>query len=112
MNIGLSIFWRLHLDDEFDAWDIKTPSSDVSGNKHLELHIFEPLESDLSLILSYISMHDFNIMCDLVREQCSISISLCGSKDKNSSCSSIAIHYKSKLKVRKLMSFIKGDLNM
>lgn len=85
MNIGLGIFGRFHLDDEFDVWNIKTPSSNISGNKHLELVIFEPLESDLSLILSYVSMHDLDIMCDLVGKQSSISIYLCGSKDKNSS---------------------------
>ena len=94
MDVRLGILWRLHLDDKFYVWDIETSGRNISGNKNLELFIFEPLEGDLSLVLSDISVHGLYIMSDLIRHSSSIGISLRGSKDKNPSCASIAVHYK------------------
>jgi hypothetical protein len=108
MNIGFSIFWRFQLNNKFNVRNIKTSCSNIGSYQDLELVVLEPFDGDFSLILSNISMHDFNIMSDLIREQQRIGISLGGSKDNNPTSTPIAIHYSSKLKVSKLTLKIKS----
>jgi hypothetical protein len=66
MNVGLGVLWWLNLDDEVDILDVETSGSDISGNEHLELTLLESLHGDLSLVLSNISMHNLDILLDLI----------------------------------------------
>jgi hypothetical protein len=98
MNIGLSILGWFQLNNEFNIWNVKTSSSNISGDQHLKFMVLESLDRDLSLILSDISMHDFNIMSDLVGKKQRVCISLGRRKDNNPASASIAIHYNQKAK--------------
>jgi len=91
VNIGLSILGWFQLNNEFNIWNVKTSSSNISGDQHLKFVVLESLDRDLSLILSDISMHDFNIMSDLVGKKQRVCISLGRRKDNNPASASIAI---------------------
>lgn len=69
MNVSLSLLRRLKLNDQVYIWDVKSSRSDVCCHKHMELGVFEALQSDLSLSLRDVTMHHFNIVLDLVREE-------------------------------------------
>ena len=76
VDVGLSLLGRLHLDDEVDVGDVKTSGGDVSGDKNLELALLESLHGDLSLVLSDVSMHDLDVVLDLVRQEEAVGVSL------------------------------------
>ena len=64
MNIGLSVFGWLNLDDKVNTRDIKASSSDVCGNQNAEFLLFKALQCDFSLVLSDVTMHYFNVLFD------------------------------------------------
>lgn len=66
VNIALNVFWWLHLDDQIDVGDIEASCSDICRNKYTELVFLESLQSDLPLSLSDITMHDLDVLLDLV----------------------------------------------
>ena len=66
MDICFGVFGRLDLDDKVDAGDVKTARSDVCGNQNAELFLFKALESDLSLVLCNVSVHDFNVFLNFL----------------------------------------------
>ena len=68
------------MDDQVNIRDIKSSRCNISGNKTAELVLLETLESDFSLVLRDVSVHDFNIVLDLLVEQKRVGISLGGSK--------------------------------
>ena len=67
MDVGLSIFWWLDLNDQIDIRNIKTSWGNVSSHQDTELLLFESFKSDLSLILRDISVHDFDVFLDFFR---------------------------------------------
>ena len=69
MDVSFCIFGGLDLYDEVDAGDVKTARSDVGGNQDAELFLFEALESDLSLVLRNVSVHDFNVFLNFLRQK-------------------------------------------
>ena len=69
VDVCFGVLGRLHLDNQVDAGDVKTTGSDVSGYQHVELLLLKSLKSDLSLVLSNITVHDLNVFLDLVRKQ-------------------------------------------
>jgi len=94
MNISLSILRRFNLDDQINIRDIESSRCHISSHENAELALFESLESDLSLILSDVTMHDFDILLNLVREYQLIGISFSLSEDNSlSSFSTIDTHY-------------------
>ena len=76
MNIGLSILGRFNLDYQINIGDVDTSGSDISGDQDIELPLLEPLECDFSLVLSDVSVHDFNIFVDLLGKQKGVGLSL------------------------------------
>jgi hypothetical protein len=66
MDVGLSVLWRLNLDNEVDTRDVQTTGSDVSGDEYAELFVLESLESDFTLILCDVTMHDLDILLNLL----------------------------------------------
>ena len=78
MNVGFRVFRWLQLDDKLDVWDVEATRGYISGYKDLELVVFESLQGHFSLVLSDVTMHDFDLVCDLVGEQEGVGISFCG----------------------------------
>lgn len=68
MDISFDILWGLDLDDQVDVGNVETARCNIGRNEHLELLLLESLESDLTLSLSNIAMHDLEILLDLVGE--------------------------------------------
>ena len=64
MNICLSVFGWLNLDDKVDTRDIKAASSNVCGNQYAKLLLFKTLKCDFSLVLSDVTVHHFNVLFD------------------------------------------------
>ena len=102
MDVRLGVLWRLHLDNKLNVWDVKTSCCYISGDEDLEFVVLESLESHLSLVLRDVSMHGLDIVLDLTRGHGGVGICFRGSKDKDPSCASIAVHYKLKSKCKKL----------
>jgi hypothetical protein len=65
VNVGLSVLWRLNLHNEINTRNIKSTGSNISSNQYTELFILKSLQSDFTLILSNVSMHDLNVFLDL-----------------------------------------------
>ena len=68
MNIGLSLFWWLKLNDEVDIWDVKTARGNICGHKYTEFALLKALHSNFALVLSNVTVHDLDILLDLVRK--------------------------------------------
>lgn len=66
MNVSLSVFWRLNLDDKVNVWDVEASGGDIGGHEDLELAFLEPLDRHLSLILRYVAMHYFHLLFDFL----------------------------------------------
>jgi len=90
MNVSFSVFWWLDLNDEIDVFDVKSSWSNIGGNQNLEFTFFESLHGDFSLILGNVSVHDFNVLFDLVRQNQRIGIKLGLRENNGFSISSIA----------------------
>jgi hypothetical protein len=67
MNVGLCILWWLDLDDKINILNVKSTRCNICSYKNLELSLFESLHGDLSLVLSNITMHDFDVLADFIR---------------------------------------------
>mgnify|MGYP006087941933 CR=1 FL=1 len=76
MDIALSIFWWFQLDNKLDIWDVKPSGSYISGDKNLEFCLLKSFDGHFSLILSDVSVHDFAIVDDLVREEKGVAVGL------------------------------------
>lgn len=81
MDIGFNVFWWLHLDHQSDVGDVEASGSDVCRHKHANLVILESLQSDFSLSLRNIAVHDLNLRIDLVRHQQGVCLGLCRCED-------------------------------
>ena len=66
MDVGLCLFGWLNLDYQVDIRDVKTTGRDVSCDQDSELAFLEALHRDFTLILCDITMHDLNVLLDLV----------------------------------------------
>lgn len=76
MNVGLSFLWRLKLDYEVYVRDIESTRGNVGCDKYLELVLLEALHRDLTLVLRNITVHNFDVLLNLVREDERVSIGL------------------------------------
>ena len=69
MNVSFSIFRWFNLDNQVNAWDVKTTRCNIGSDKYLAFLSFELLESNFTLSLSYFTVNDFNVSAhDLVRK--------------------------------------------
>lgn len=66
MNVGLSVLWRLNLNNKVNVWNVEASRSYISCNQHTKFVLFESLKSNFSLILGNITMHDLNVILDFV----------------------------------------------
>lgn len=69
VDVSLHVLRRLHLDNEVNIGDIEAAGGDIGGDEDVELTLLEALEGDLSLILGDVSVHNLDVLLDLVREQ-------------------------------------------
>lgn len=69
MDISLSVFWWLYLDYQVNRRDVQSSRRDISGDKHAEFLFFKPFQRDLSLVLSDVTVHHFNVFLDFVGEE-------------------------------------------
>lgn len=69
MDVSLCILGGFNLDDQVNAGNIKTTGSNIGSNQDLEFVLLEALKSDFTLVLSNITVHDFDLVLDLVRQQ-------------------------------------------
>jgi hypothetical protein len=66
VDVGLWVCGRLNLDYEVDRRNVKASGANVSSDQNLEFFVFESLEGYLTLILSNVSMHNFDFILDFV----------------------------------------------
>lgn len=66
VNICLRFLGRLNLNDQVDAGNVKTTRSDISGDQYAKLLLLEALQSDFSLVLSDVSVHDLDVFLDFL----------------------------------------------
>ena len=90
MNVSLSVLWWLDLNNQVDIRNIKTTCSYICCNENLEFAFFESFDSNLTLTLDDISMHDFHVLLDLVCGDQLICVLLGLSKYDSFSISTIA----------------------
>lgn len=67
MDVRLSLFGRLELDDKVDIGDVKAARSNISGDEDSEFALLEALHRNLTLVLGDVTMHDLDVLLDLVR---------------------------------------------
>ena len=91
VDVAFSVFWGLKLNNQLHVRNVKTPGGDIGSHEDLELEVFEPLDGDFSLILSDVSVHDLNIMSDLVGEKKRICISLGRTEDDDPTGAAVAV---------------------
>ena len=91
MDVSLRLLRWFDLDNQVNVWDVKASGSHIGSTEHSELAFFEALHRDFSLVLSDISVHDFNVLLDLVRQDQRVAVSLgLGEDDRLSSVASVA----------------------
>ena len=66
MNVDLGVEGALVVDHVLYVRDVKTTRRDVSCDQDSELAFLEALHRDFTLILCDITMHDLNVLLDLV----------------------------------------------
>ena len=69
MDVRLGVLGWLNLHDEVNTGNIKSSSSDVCSYENIKFLIFESLEGDFSLVLGDVTVHNFDILLDFVRQQ-------------------------------------------
>lgn len=66
VDVRLRVFWWLDLDNQVDVGDVKSSACDISRNEDRKLLLLESFEGHLPLVLCNISVHDFNVLADLL----------------------------------------------
>ena len=89
VDVGFRILGGFNLDNQVDIRNVDTSSGYVSCNKYAKLSLLEPSESDFSLILSDVTMHDFDVLVDLLRQQARFGFCLGGCEHNSLSHSSV-----------------------
>ena len=82
MNVSFSIFRWFDLNDQVNAWYIKTTRCNIGSDKYLAFASFEFLESNFTLSLSNFTVNDFNVLAhDLVRKLNLVRLLLLAAED-------------------------------
>ena len=66
VNVSLNIFWWLDLDNKIYIRNIKTSGGYISCNQDVKLAFFESLQSDFTLILCDVTVHDFDVFFNFI----------------------------------------------
>lgn len=69
MDVALCVLWRFNLNHQIDVGDIDTSSGNISGYQDFEFELLESLEGYLSLVLSDVTVHYFDVVLYLVRQE-------------------------------------------
>jgi hypothetical protein len=69
VDVRLGVLGWIQLNHKLNIRDIKASRSYIGGDEDLELAFLEALHSYLSLVLSNVSMHGFDIVSDRVGKQ-------------------------------------------
>lgn len=77
VNVSLNIFWWFDLDNKIYIRNIKTSGGNISCYEDVKLAFFESLESDLALILSDVTVHDFDVFFNFIWKKQLICFCLC-----------------------------------
>ena len=83
MDVGLGLLRRLDLDNEIDIGDVESARGNVGGDEDAEFALLEALHSDFSLVLSDVTVHDFNVLLDFIRKKKRVSVSLSLGEDND-----------------------------
>ena len=83
MDVGLCLLRGLNLDDQVDVGDVEASGSDISGDQDSEFALLEALHGHLTLVLGDVTVHDLDILLDLVREQEGVGVGLRLGKDND-----------------------------
>ena len=83
MDVGLSLFRGLDLDNQVDIRDIKSTRCYISSDKDSELALLEAIHSHFTLVLGDVTVHDFDILLYFVWEQQRIGIGLSLGEDND-----------------------------
>jgi hypothetical protein len=76
MNVGFNFLWWLDLDNQVNIRDVEATGRDICCDQNFEFSFLESLHSDLTLILNDVTVHDFDILLDLISQNQSIGIGL------------------------------------
>lgn len=76
MDVGLNFLWWLDLNDQVDIGNVQASRGDISSDQHFEFSFLESLHGNLTLVLRNVSVHDFDVLLDLVSQNESVSVSL------------------------------------
>ncbi len=86
MDVGLGLFRGLDLDDQVDVGDVKTTRGNISCDKNSEFALLEALHGDFTLVLGDVTVHDLDVLLDLVRQEERVGVGLSLSKDDDLAC--------------------------
>ena len=81
VDVGFGLLGRLDLNNEIDIRDVKSARGNVGGDEDAEFALLEALHSDFSLVLSDVTVHDFNVLLDFIREKERVGVGLGLSED-------------------------------
>ena len=68
MDISFSILGWFNLDDQVNSWNVQTTRGNISSDKHTAFAGLELFQGNLTLSLSNLTVDDFNVFGDLIRE--------------------------------------------
>jgi len=80
MDVGFCVFRGLDLHNKVNGGDVKATGCHIGRHQNAELFFFEALECYLTLVLCDITVHDFNVFFDFLREQQVVCLFFCRSK--------------------------------
>ena len=101
MDIGLHLVRGFDLDDEVNVGDVQATGGYVGRNEDAELSFSEALQGYFSLVLGYVTMHDFNILLNLVSQYQLVSVCLGLCEHNRPAIASIHDHYSVTLRAYK-----------
>jgi hypothetical protein len=110
VNVGLSVFGRLDLDDEINVRDVEASRCHIGSDKHLELALLEALDRDLALVLDDVAVHDFHVLLDLVGEDELVGVLLRLGKDNSFCALSVANERVSESRESVLVRALDGEV--
>jgi len=80
MDVGFCVFRGLDLHNKVNGGDVKATGCHIGRHQNAELFFFEAFECYLTLVLCDITVHDFNVFFDFLREQQVVCLFFCRSK--------------------------------
>mmetsp|Transcript_2699 Transcript_2699/g.10380 ORF Transcript_2699/g.10380 Transcript_2699/m.10380 type:complete len:223 (-) Transcript_2699:513-1181(-) len=86
MNVTVNVLWHVKVDDVGHIWNIETSGSNIGGNQHSCVSVFESIEGTLSVLLGAISVNAGSVeshLAELILYCVAISFGLCENKSES-----------------------------